>query len=153
MFSKLTAIILLALMTMAIATSQRALNYCACLEKLSIGDCGCSEEVFSDSCCSSSCHSDSCGENDLPETKRSECSSSRCLIALFFEIDAFLNSTHEIRGKNSNGNELSFHLPYVDIFLKSEFLSIAYGSRGPPPRTTAITDSVPLFIRHSILLI
>ena len=152
MARKLTATILFALMTLIVITSQHGVNYCTCLKEFSVGDCGCVENKATESCCSHSDHSESCSTENLSQASGSLCDSSGCLISLFIETPDFLNSYQEFGAAGKNGNGTSARIEDPNLTLSAFFLPSSSGNRGPP-RTVAFSESVPLFIRHSVFLI
>jgi len=141
-------------MTVATATSQRGLNYCAHLGKIFVGDCDDPKEDVS-SCCSSSEGSGVCEQSDFEEEHNSECLPQRCLFALFFEMGDFVNSVQEIRDLSRGADDSSLDsscFSELNFLFQAHFLSIDNGKRGPPS-SAALSEPVPLFIRHSVFLI
>lgn len=151
MFHKLTALVLLALMTLVIATSQRGLNYCACLQEVFVSNCDCGHEVeeLAESSCSHSDHVGSCGHEDPLDEDEPKYSFPDCHVSLFLEADKFPKSIQGFRSSVENGGGLSAPLSNSFFTLSTTFPCKETANRGPPG-DPFVPIPVPLFLRHSV---
>lgn len=155
---KLTAILLLFLMMVVMATSQGGIFYCLCLDTMTVGSCGCEvageEGPQADHAGSELegdlCHC--CHESESVEESVSTVGPHDCNVELLLSLGDFC------------GTSPSFHaldeLSEVDTLGRAGWEDGAFSVRfndgrwscRPPPDPSR-SHSVPLYLRHLVFLV
>lgn len=154
MFQKFCAVLLFLLMVVAVATTQRGLRYCLCLDELFVGGCECASLVDSSTCPNAlSCDSGSCcsGESKEDGSEYSE-NLSTCFIDLYWDFGLYSGTSSEtpnFRSLIGSADPSFFTEPFQ---LNPQSRQVSNGVRGPPD-PPAVDCSVPIFIRHSVFLV
>lgn len=154
MFRKFGAVFLFLLMVVAVATAQRGLRYCLCLDELFVGGCECASLVDSSVCPNScSCDPEDCCSDESKEDgfEFSE-NSPTCFIDLFWDLGQYSGASSETPNLSSSIGSVgpSFFTEPFQLNLQSR--QVSNGVRGPPD-PPAVDYSVPIFIRHSVFLV
>lgn len=143
MIQKVTASVLLWLMTMVVAMGQPGLRYCTCLHEIFIGDCHCFEE--NEEALESLFFSTSQKFGDI--------ASSDCIKELSLKVEhSSANISQEIR---DNAKEPLLQ-PLV-VFSETHWFATSRRAainitRGPPS-AYLVDSTVPLYLRHLVFLV
>lgn len=151
MLRKFTALCLLSLMMVVVATGQGTLRYCLCLQEIYSGDCDCCLElVETDSCaedsCSSHCHEqlDSASEVNVHLSENDDCS-----VTLSVKLDDHVNPSINLTLAGGGEHFAQPQSPDSGLKFAPNYISAKNGKRGPPG-AAYFPDSVPFRIRHSV---
>ncbi|MGJ8677065.1 MAG: hypothetical protein ACSHX0_06085 [Akkermansiaceae bacterium] len=155
MLRKVTASVLLLLMTMVVATSQPGLHYCLCLKTIFFNSCECVDLIETGDCSqikgtdelSFPCHT----SNDREEAFK--ISLDNCSLDLVLNLDDFIESNFDGVVKGKVGVDSPIPLLFVEEanFIPS-LRSRIHGIRGSPPHLVE-SSSVPLRVRYSVFLV
>jgi len=154
MFQKFCAVLLFLLMVVAVATTQRGLRYCLCLDDLFVGGCECASLVDSSICPNSvSCDSEkcSCGEPKEDGSEYSE-NLSTCFMDLYWDFGQYSGASSETPNFRSLIGSVGPSFFTEPFQLNPGSRQVSNGVRGPPD-TPVVDYSVPIFIRHSVFLV
>jgi hypothetical protein len=154
MFQKFCAVLLFLLMVVAVATTQRGLRYCLCLDELFVGGCECASLVDSSTCPNAlSCDSGSCCSSESKEdgSEYSE-NLSTCFIDLYWDLGQYSGASSETPKTSSSIGSVGLSFFAEPFQLDPQSRQVSNGVRGPPD-PPAVDYSVPIFIRHSVFLV
>lgn len=156
MFQKLTAIVLLWLMTLVVATSQPGLRYCLCLDEVYLGDCGCMDRPGNDFCLHTAQASGHQPEfllaNETVASGKIDCSCDDCSVSLAVGSSDFVSIDHSL---SQNYRDLSDSKSFnTDTRVESllQLRTKIHGVRGSPC-LTGLIPSVPHRLRFSVFRI
>lgn len=153
MFRTFTALVMLWLMLVGVATSQPGLSYCLCMQKVFAGECECLDIIPEGTCSrvsnegSYDCSSQDTSE--LDESSPNRCQD--CSLNLSIELDGFVGvpiQPHSRDGADSMTSPRQFGEIDAAFLLRSSI----YGIRGSPP-FVGLIPSVPLHVRYSVFLV
>ena len=155
MLRKGTALIMLWLMMVVVATSQPGLSYCLCLQEVFVGGCECPEPDHKNACSAESGEgSCNCGSQDteiVAEDSLLPC--QNCSLSLHMEFDHFLAND----SVQTPGHEGTVHLfppgQSGEIDTVSPLISSIHGIRGSPPPIPGLIPSVSLRLKYSVFLV
>jgi hypothetical protein len=155
MVRKGTALILLWLMTVVVATSQPGLSYCLCLQTVFVGECECVDLIHEGTCsrvCDEApcdcCSQDSSRHDDVPSSPCQDCS-----LQLQLDLDDFVGAD-SIPTPSHEGFELmSCPVQLREVDIVSSLKNSIHGIRGSPPPIAGLIPSISLRVRYSVFLV
>lgn len=135
MAKQVTGIFLLGVMALLITLKHPALNYCLCLDSLTLVEHGCAEEVVDKeaecgSCCASESYCDSQGAEE------------DCLVSLIFDAGEFTHAPayFDVDAPMESDTEVAWETH--DLLVNgttARALPIRGSPEGPPPQTRLYT--------------
>ncbi len=152
MVRKGTALILLWLMTVVVATSQPGLTYCLCLQQVLVGECSC-RDLVEEETCSQECSCD-CSSQETPEIdEEPHAPCQDCLQSLWLDLDDFVGTDSPQTSSHEGDNLQTSPEQFGEIDTTAVLISSSYGIRGSPPPIAGLIPSVSLRVRYSVFLI
>lgn len=150
MLQRIIATLLLTLMVFVTVMGQQSVNYCLAQKEFFLFDC-----PASDSATTASNFCEHCSDSETTDSKtRNEMGTlhpTDCCLELSLEVDSNWFETKNIR--LSEVKHKIFNIAgYDDYLLKSITNHSNTTDRGPPPQRP-LSPLVPIYIRHSVLLI
>lgn len=155
MIRKLTAALLLWMMSMTVVMAQPGLRYCLCAHEIYLGECWCSKpDSTNPAPPTCSCECGECESSQPPGSGHEACALSRgCSLDLFLLLDEFsIPSPSDLSYKSENTLKPSAQLPRASLAPSLVVRDFDHDVRGPPP-PLRIGPSMPLFLRHSAFLL
>ena len=154
MFRKLTALVLLWLMLVVVATSQPGLSYCLCIQKVFAGECECLEIVPEGTCSRVSgegpCGCSSQDTSEIVENPPNPCQD--CSLNLCIELDTFVGVTPIQTHSRDGADPMASPRQFGETDTAFSLISSIYAIRGSPPFEGFI-PSVPLRVMYSVFLV
>ena len=162
MHRKISAIAFMVVMTLLITLKHPVLGYCLCLDSYFTGGCTCGTaqpnpqptsglKNATESCCTS-CGSNSAGKahsDTFAAVSTDPCDD--CTEYFNLEVGDFLwDATDDVSGESIFSVPASQVYPQSMMLAESSIFSTAAPIRGDPPPGT-LCDSVPIYLRHSVL--
>lgn len=155
MVRKGTALVLLWLMTVVVATSQPGLNYCLCQKRLFVGSCECpgpvKHDIRSSEGCEGNCNCSAKKPSHIDSELHLVCRD--CVRSLWLKLDDF-TGCDSFQTPGHQG--VCFQIPSalsdkMDISLPPSFF--IDGIRGSPPPPPGLVPSFSRLIRYSVFLV
>lgn len=156
MFRKIQAVILLWLMTLAVATSQPGLRYCLCLHDFYLNDCACAL-LYDDEFCQVTARFPGESLKVLSSAESENVSPLKCLpedcsIGLSFDESNYISNELISVPKLPEQSEASQVVANIDVMNPLRLRSVIHGIRGSP-QFAGLIPSLPHRLRFSVFLV
>ena len=153
MLRKLTALVMLWLMLVGIATSQPGLSYCLCILNFFVGKCECLDILPEGTCSrvssekSCDCSSQDTSEINVPPNRGQDCS-----LDLYMELDNFVVVDSTQSHSRNGADPMASPRSLGEIATAFPLIRSIHGIRGGPP-FLGLIPSVSLRVRYSVFLV
>lgn len=149
----LTALVMLWLMLVGVATSQPGLSYCLCIQKVFVGECKCLDIIPEGTCShvssegSCNCFSQDISEIDAPPIRGQDCS-----LSLSIDLDNFIGVDATLPHSRDIAAPVASPILFGETTTAFFFTRSIHGIRGSPP-FVGLIPSVSLRVRYSVFLV